>query len=85
MEKIDRIFSLPDGSTEQTCKHTMAIRALSRASAKTDLSENHQLSQGPFRMIIGWLHIGIIEKYKKPMVLSAGIGQPISEVLSVFI
>ena len=36
-------------------------------------------------MIIGRLHIGIIEKYKKPMVLSAGIGQPISEVLSVFI
>ena len=85
MEKIDRIFSLPDGSAEQTCKHAMAIRALSGASAKTNLSENHQLSQGPFRMIIGRLYIGIIKKYKKPVVLAFGIGQPISEVLSVFI
>ncbi len=36
-------------------------------------------------MVIGWLYTGIIKKYKKPVVLAFGIGQPISEVLSVFI
>ncbi len=36
-------------------------------------------------MIIGRLYIGIIKKYKKPVVLAFGIGQPIFKVLSVFI
>ena len=73
MEKIDRMFSLPDGSRKQTGKNAVTIRALGGACAKTNFSKDHQFSQGSFGMIVGWLNVRIIEEHKKPVVFSFGI------------
>jgi hypothetical protein len=49
------------------------IRALGRASAEADFSENHHISQRLFGLIVGGLNIRVFEEGKQAMVFLAGI------------